>query len=99
MNLSGPAISDELILCLRFPPCYYKDGEIVKVQEEYSVPQRSSQRNSMWEAQTKRWSCMILYRSTASQSHSKVPFHKTHEKKEGLGKLRERLERKEKYLA
>lgn len=47
----------------------------------------------------KRWSCMILYRSPASESHSKVPFHKTHEKKEGLGKLRERLERKEKQIS
>lgn len=44
----------------------------------------------------KRWSCMILYRSPASETHSKVPFHKTRERKKGLGKLRKRLGRKEK---
>lgn len=44
----------------------------------------------------KRWPCMILYRSPAPEFHSKVPFHETHERKKGLGKLRERLGKKKK---
>lgn len=46
----------------------------------------------------KRWSCIILYRILASESHSKVPVHKTRERKKGLGKLRERLEKKENQI-
>lgn len=42
---------------------------------------------------------MILYRSPAPESHSKVPFHETHERKKGLGKLRERLEKKESQIS
>lgn len=45
---SAPVISDLLIFCLKCPPCSeccYKDGEIVKAEGEYDVPQRSSQRN------------------------------------------------------
>lgn len=59
-SLSGPAISDELILCLRFPPCYHKDGETVKVQEEKRVPQRSNQKLHVGGAQTKE---MVLHDS------------------------------------
>lgn len=42
---------------------------------------------------------MILYRSPASESYSQVPFHKTRERKEGLGKLREKLESKENQIS
>lgn len=42
---------------------------------------------------------MILYRSPAPEFHSKFPFHETHERKKGLGKLRERLEKKESQIS
>lgn len=45
---------------------------------------------------------MFLYDflwSPASESHSEVPFHTTRERKEGLGKFRERLERGEKQTS
>jgi hypothetical protein len=47
----------------------------------------------MWEVQIKE---MVSHNSKTKLQNLivKVPFHKTSERKKGLGKLRERLERK-----
>lgn len=47
----------------------------------------------------KRWSCMILYRSPASETHSKIPFHKTRERKKGLGREVEKKVRKKRKIS